>query len=99
MSCSVGCRHGSDPELLWLWRGPAAAAPIQPLGWKLLYPKVAALKRKKKRKDTCTPMFIAALFTTAETWKQPKCPPTEKWIKKIWYINTMEYYSTTQRTK
>ena len=38
-------------------------------------------------------MFIAALFTIAKTWTQPKCPPTEEWIKKMWYIYTMEYYS------
>ena len=38
------------------------------------------------QKDTCTPMFIAALFTTAKTWKQPKCPSTDEWIKKMWYI-------------
>ena len=38
-------------------------------------------------------MFIAALFTTAKKWVQPKCPPTDKQIKKIWYINTMEYYT------
>ena len=38
-------------------------------------------------------MFIAALFTIAKTWKQPKCPSTEEWIKKMWYIYTMEYYS------
>ena len=38
------------------------------------------------RKDTCTPMFIAALFTKAKTWKQPKCPSTDEWIKKMWYI-------------
>ena len=43
------------------------------------------------QKDTCTPMFIVALFTTAKTWKQPKCPRTEEWIKKMWYIYTMEY--------
>ena len=36
--------------------------------------------------------FIVALFTMLETWKQPKCPSTEKWIKKMWYIHTMEYY-------
>ena len=44
---------------------------------------------KKKniiQKDTCTPVFISALFTTARTWKQPKCPSTEEWIKKLWYI-------------
>ena len=38
------------------------------------------------RKDTCTPMFIAALFTIAKSWKQPKCPLTDEWIKKMWYI-------------
>ena len=42
-------------------------------------------------KDTCTPMFTAALFTTARTWKQPKCAQTEEWIKKMWYIYIMEY--------
>ena len=48
-------------------------------------------------KDTCTPMFIAALFTRAKTWKQPKCPSIEEWIKKMWYIYTMEYYSAIKR--
>ena len=42
-------------------------------------------------KDTCTPMFIAALFSIAKTCKQPKCPLTEEWIQKMWYIYTMEY--------
>ena len=45
------------------------------------------------RKDICTPMFIAALFTTAKTWKQPKCPSTDEWIKQMWYLYKMEYYS------
>ena len=45
------------------------------------------------QKDTCTPMFIAALFTIAKIWKQTKCPSTDEWIKKMWYIYTMEYYS------
>ena len=49
------------------------------------------------RKDTCTPMFIAALFTIAKTWKQPKCPSTDEWIKRMWYIYTMEYYSTIKK--
>ena len=44
------------------------------------------------QKDTCTPMFITALFTVTRTWKQPKCPSTEEWIKKMWYIHTVEYY-------
>ena len=45
------------------------------------------------RKDSCTKMFTAALFTIAKTWKQPKCPMTDEWIKKMWHIYTMEYYS------
>ena len=44
-------------------------------------------------------MFIAALFTIARTWKQPKCPLTDEWIKKIWYIYTMEYYSAIKRSE
>ena len=44
------------------------------------------------QKNTCTPMFTATLFTIARTWKQPKCPSTDEWIKKIWYIYTMEYF-------
>ena len=44
-------------------------------------------------------MFIAALFTIARTRKQPKCPSTEEWIKKMWYVYTMEYYSAIKRNK
>ena len=44
-------------------------------------------------------MFIAALFTIASTWKQPKCPPTDEWIKKMWYIYTMEYSSAIKRNE
>ena len=43
------------------------------------------------------PMFITALFTIARIWKQPRCPSTDEWIKKLWYINTMEYYSAMKR--
>ena len=44
-------------------------------------------------KDTCTPMFIAALFIIARTWKQPRCPSADEWIRKLWYLYTMDYYS------
>ena len=44
-------------------------------------------------------MFIAALFTIARTWKQPKCPSTDEWIKKMWHIYTMGYYSAIKRNK
>ena len=50
------------------------------------------------QKDTCTSMFIDALFTIAETWKQSKCPPTDEGIK-MWYTYIMEYYSAINRTK
>ena len=43
------------------------------------------------KKETCSTMFIAALFIIARSWKEPRCPSTEKWIQKIWYIYTMEY--------
>ena len=48
-------------------------------------------------KDTCTPMFIAVLFTIAKTWKQPRCPSADEWIKKLWYRYTMEYYPALKR--
>ena len=44
-------------------------------------------------------MFIAALFTIAKIWKQPRCPLTDEWIKKMWYINTTEYYSAIKKNK
>ena len=51
------------------------------------------------QKESCTTMFIAALFTIARTWKQPKCPSTDKWIKKMWHVYIMEYYSAIKRNK
>jgi hypothetical protein len=45
-------------------------------------------------KVTCMPMFITALFTKAKLWKQPKCPSTDKWIKKMWYLYAIEFYSS-----
>ena len=48
-------------------------------------------------RDTCTPMFTAALFTIARTWKQPRCPLADEWIRKLWYIYTMEYYSAIKK--
>ena len=44
-------------------------------------------------------MFIEPLFTIARSWKQPKCPPTDEWIKKMWHIHTMEYYAAIKRNK
>ena len=57
-----------------------------------IYPEEA-----ETEKDTCTLMFIVSFFTIARTWKQPRCPSTDEWIKKLWYIYTVEYYSAIQR--
>ena len=51
----------------------------------------------KIEKGTCIPLFIATLFTIARTWKQPRCPMTDEWIKKLWYIYKMEYYTVIKR--
>ena len=52
---------------------------------------------KTELKETHTPKFILVLFTIARTWKQPKCPKTDEWIRKLWYIYTMEYYSAIKK--
>ena len=57
-----------------------------------IYPEDTKIER-----DTCIPLFIAALFTVARTWKQPNCPSTDELIKKFWYIYTMEYYSAIKK--
>ena len=54
-------------------------------------------EKTKIEKDTCTPMFIAALFTITRRWKQPRCPSTDEWLKKLWYIYTIEYDSAIKR--
>ena len=52
----------------------------------------------RTERDTCIPLFIAALVTIARTWKQPRCPPIDEWIKKLWYIYIMEHYSAIKRS-
>ena len=61
-------------------------------------PPVIYSEKNTARKDPCTPVFTAALFTTAKTWKQPKFPSTEEWIKKM-YMCTMEYYSAIKKNE
>ena len=58
-----------------------------------IYPEETKIER-----DTCIPLFTAALFTTARTWKQPRCPSTDEWIKKLQYIYSLEYYSAIKRS-
>ena len=65
--------------------------PAIPLG---IYPEKTIIQ-----KDTCTLMFTAALLTIARSWKEPKCPLTDEWIQKMWYIYTMEYYSAIKRNE
>ena len=59
-----------------------------------IYPEKTIIQR-----DTRTPVFIAALFTIARSWKEPICPSTDDWIKKMWFIYTMEYYSAIKRNE
>ena len=66
---------------------------IAPLG---IYPRDTAMLF---RRGTCTPVFIAALSTIAKVWKELKCPSMDEWIKKVWYIYTMEYYSTIKKNE
>ena len=75
---------------------------LKKLGIKLPYdPAIPLLgiypEETKIEKDTSFPLFIAALFTIARTWKQPRCPLKDEWIKNLWYICTMEYYSAMKR--
>ena len=70
--------------------------PEDPLIYLLgIYPEEAP----RLNKDTCSIMFIEALFIIARTWKEPRCPSTEEWIQKMWYIYTMEYYSAIKHNE
>ena len=55
-------------------------------------------KETRSERDMCTPMFIAALFIIARTWKQPRCPSADKWVRKLWYMYSMEYYSAIKKS-
>ena len=54
-------------------------------------------KETRSERDTCTPVFIEALFIIARTWKQPRCPSADEWIRKLRYVYTMEYYSSIKK--
>ena len=103
-----GC--GEKGTLLHYWWECKLLQPLERSEWRFLkkleinlpynptipllgiYPKETIIE-----KGACTPVFIAALFAIARTFKQPKCPLTDEWIKKLWYIHSMEYYSAIKR--
>ena len=106
--CRRGC--GEKGTLLHCWWECKLVQPLWRTVWRflkklkieLLYdPAIPLLgiypEKTLTWKDTCTPMLIAALFTIAKTWKEPKCPSTDEWIKEMWYIHTMEYYSAIKK--
>ena len=82
----------------WVWRFPKKLKIELPYDTEIPLLGIY-LEKTIIRKDAGTPMFVAVLFIIARTWKQPKCPSTEEWIKKMWYIYTMEYYSAIKRNE
>ena len=104
--------RGGKGRLLHCWWECKLVQPLWRTVWRFLkklklelpydpaIPLLGIYLKKMKtvvQKDTWTPMFTVALFTIDRTWKQPKCPSTDEWIKKMWHIYTMEYYSAIKR--
>ena len=101
-------RKGNPSALLGMQTGAAAVEnsmefPQKSTNGTAFWPVIPLLGIYPKNPETpvqknqCIPVFIAVLFTVAKCWKQPKCPSVDEWIKKLWYIYTMKYYSTEKK--
>ena len=104
-------RCGEEGILLHCCLECKLVQPLWRAGWRFLKKKLEIglpydpaipllgihTEETRTERDTCTPMVIAALFIIARTWKQPRCPSADEWIRKLWYIYTMEYYSAIKR--
>jgi hypothetical protein len=110
--CRRGC--GEKGTLIHCWWECKLVQPHWKKIWRLLKnlniylpsdPAIPLLRIYSKECDssysrgTCTPMFIAALFTIAKLWKQPRCSTTDKWIKKMWYLYRMKFYSAMKKNE
>ena len=106
--CRRGC--GGKGTLLHCWCECKLVQPLWSTVWRFLKkleidlpdsPAIPLLgihtEETRRERDTSTPMFIAALFIIARTWKQPRCPSADEWIRKLWHIYTMEYYSAIKK--
>jgi hypothetical protein len=107
--CSWGCRE--KRTLIYYWWECKLIQPLWKTIWRLLKKLNIDLPAKPLLgiylkecdsgyyKGTCTPMFIAALFTTAKLWKQLRCPTPDEWIKKMWHLYSVEFYSATKKNE
>ena len=101
--CWRGC--GEKGTLLHSWWECKLMQPPWKMVWRFfrtrnkttIWPSNPTPRKPKLKKIHCISFFIAALFTIARIWKQPRCPSTDEWIKKLWYIYTMNYYSAIRR--
>ena len=106
--CWRGCREKGT--LLHCWWECKLVHPLWRTVWRSLrklqielpynpaiYCWTYTLRKPELKETRCTLMFIAALFIIARTWKQPRCPSADEWVRKLWYIYTMEYYSAIKK--